>query len=84
MNPSKLQKDDRVNFDHDGLSGCTFRVSDVEVQDVGITEVVAVGLVCGCDTYALTGATADSQFTVEHRDTGEAWQVFKQQIEVES
>jgi hypothetical protein len=83
MRPSDLEKDDHISIDQGGLSDATFRVSSVEVEDIGITEVVAVGLVSGCDTYSLTGATADSAFTLEHRDSDEEWQVFVNFIERE-
>lgn len=83
MRPRNLEQDDHISIDKEGLSDAQFRVSSIEVEAIGITEVVAVGLVCGCDRYALTGATADSSFTLEHRESDEEWQVFAQFISVE-
>jgi methionine aminopeptidase len=53
------------------LSDLTFRVSDTEVTDIGITETIAVTLVSDADeasNYALVGTTADSAFTLEEID----------------
>lgn len=83
MRPRDLEKDDTVAFDgHVDLRGAHFRVSDVEVEDVGITEVVAVTLVCGCEPYKITGTTADARFTLETLDGDDEWEVWEPQINV--
>lgn len=82
--PQTLEPDDRIRIDHEALSGRTFRVSDVDVSDVGITETVAVTLVGGSERFALTGTTADSSFTLEDVDTGEEWTVFAQRIDLDN
>jgi len=82
MRPSDLEHDDRISIDTEALRDATFRVSDVEVEDIGITEVVAVTLLCGCQRYAITGATADSSFTLEHLDGDDEWTVLTKDITV--
>jgi hypothetical protein len=78
--PRDLQHDDRITFRHEALSGRVFRVSDVEVTDIGITETVAVTLLSDGESATLTGATADSTFTVEF--DGDEYTVFAQRIEL--
>lgn len=69
------------------LSGVTFRVSDKEVEDIGITETFAVTLVSASarnSNYALVGTTADSAVTLTELidgDGGAEYQVFWKQIE---
>jgi len=81
--PRNLEHDDRISIGSGPLSGRTFRVSDVEVEDIGITETVAVTLVSGSDKYSMVGTTADSSFTAEDLETGEEYTVFAQHITVE-
>jgi hypothetical protein len=50
--PRNLEHDDRISIGSEPLSGRTFRVSDVEVEDIGITETVAVTLVSlSCESH---------------------------------
>lgn len=52
MRPSDVEHDDRLSIDHKALSGREFRVSDVDVENIGITETVAVRLVgLSCESH---------------------------------
>jgi len=81
MRPSSLEHDDCVTIDVEPFSDRVFRVSDIEVSDIGLTEVVVVTLVSDDMGLSLTGTTADSIFTIEDRNTGDEYSVFDQQIE---
>lgn len=65
----ELQTGDIISIDAEPFSESLWRVSDVTVKDIGITETYAVALVCaaeGDDTsWVTTGTTADSQTTFE-------------------
>lgn len=81
MRPSKLEHDDRISIDHKALSGRTFRVSDLGVANVGITETVTVTLVSGDTQFVLTGTVDDSAFSIECVNGDDEWTVFAQHIE---
>jgi hypothetical protein len=80
MNPTNLQRDDHITFDLDALpDNC--RVSDTELKQIGITDVLAVTLIADDSEYLLSGTTDGSTYTVERVDTDQEWDVFTQQIE---
>ena len=67
--PQELQSGDDVSIDRDLLSDVVFRVSDVQVKDIGIAEVVVVTLVSdsksvGIYDYTLTGTVGVDSFAL--------------------
>lgn len=66
--PRELQASDVLNIDCEPLSGVECRVSDTEVEDIGITETFAVTLVCGSEQWSIVGTTADSTATISEVD----------------
>lgn len=72
---SALESDDRITIDAKPMGGATFRVSDVEVEGIGITEVVAVSLVSGCDRYVLKGASHSDTCELDCAESDESWEV---------
>ena len=84
-NVHDLSKDDIVEIDEEALSGSQWRVSDVEVEDIGITETFAVSLVSASqDTlnYSIVGTTGDNVVTLSALDDDLEYRVFWQQISV--
>lgn len=80
-----LEEDDIVEIDETALSGSQWRVSDVQVEDIGITETLAVSLVSASqDTlnYSIVGTTGDSVVTLSAIDSDDEHRVFWQQMEV--
>lgn len=68
----------------DALRGLTLRVSDVEIEDIGITETFAVSLVTDAEAapnYSVVGTTADSQVTLEAIGKDENHRLFWKQFE---
>lgn len=56
--PRELQPSDHISIDIEAVSDDTFRVSDAEVEDIGLTETFAVTLVTDDKrVFSLTGAT---------------------------
>lgn len=79
-----IEEDDRIIIDTEPLSGVTFRVSDKQVNDIGLTETLAVTLVSDTESnWSIVGTTADSQVTLEEIGGDGEVQVFWQQISVE-
>lgn len=63
--PRELNAGDYISIDAEAFSGVECRVSDVDVEDIGITETFAVTLVCGSESnWSLVGTTADSTATI--------------------
>lgn len=66
--PRELQASDIVEIHTEALSDALWRVSDTEVEDIGITETYAVTLVSASEddgrAYAIVGTTADSVATL--------------------
>jgi len=66
--PRELQASDIVEVHTEALSDALWRVSDTEVEDIGITETFAVTLVSDADgdsrAYSIVGTTADSTATL--------------------
>jgi hypothetical protein len=79
-----IEEDDHISIDAEAFSDALFRVSDKQVDDIGITETLAVTLLSdSAGTWALVGTTSDSQVTLEEIDGDGEVQVFWQQIEKE-
>jgi uncharacterized iron-regulated membrane protein len=67
--PRELQASDVLSIDCEALSGVECRVSDTQVEDIGITETFAVTLVTDADgTWSIVGTTADSTATLNELD----------------
>jgi len=68
VDPRELQAGDIVEIHTEALSDVLWRVSDTEVEDIGITETFAVTLVSDADgdsrAYSIVGTTADSTATI--------------------
>ena len=79
---TKLRVGDVVTIDTDAFSGSTLEVSDVEVEDIGITETVAVALVNDDTLYSIVGTTADSLFTITNKETEEQFRMMASDITV--
>lgn len=83
--PRDLQQGDPVEIAEEPLTDLQFRVSDVEVEDIGITETFAVTLVSHADdepNYAIVGTTADSTATLSEIDGDAEHTVFWKSITV--
>lgn len=65
---SELEPDERIRIDREPLNGMTFTVSDVEEESIGLTTVVVVSLVCGCDGYVLKGASHSDTCELANKD----------------
>jgi len=85
--PRELQAGDIVEIHHEPLSDVLWRVSDTQVEDIGITETFAVTLVSTADgdgrAYAAVGTTADSQFTLEEVDGDAEHNLFWKQVSIQ-
>lgn len=69
----------------DGLRSLVFRVSDKQVEDIGITETLAVTLVSTSESlpnFALTGTTADSTVHMQAIDDEDEYQLFWKQLHI--
>ena len=66
--PRELQASDVLSIDCEPLSGVECRVSDTEVEDIGITETFAVTLVCGSEQWSIVGNTADTRETIDEME----------------
>lgn len=63
--PHELEQGDIVSIDCEALSGVECEVSDVQVEDIGITETFAVTLLTDAESnWALVGTTTDSVGTL--------------------
>jgi hypothetical protein len=73
--PDDLEKGEEIRIDTEPLSGVTYEVMDTTVEDIGITEIVAVTLVCGCERYAIEWASHSETAEVLHLDGDETWEI---------
>jgi hypothetical protein len=70
-----LDPGDELSIDSQPLSDAVFRVSDVAVEDIGLTEVVVVGLTVGCERYALKGIVDGDEITLSHVTGDNEWDI---------
>jgi hypothetical protein len=75
MKPNTLDDEQRISIDTEPLNDATFRVSDTVVEDIGITQVVGVTLLSGCERYAIEWATHSDTAVVSHLDGDSEWEV---------
>lgn len=67
--PRELQPGDHINIDAEAISGVGCRVSDTQVEDIGITETFAVTLVSESEgAWIMTGTTADTMGALNELD----------------
>lgn len=67
--PQEKFENDQLRIDAEPLSGVVFDVGEVQVQDLGLTKVVAVPLAAPAETY-----TGEQQYIIKwalHSDTAE-------------
>lgn len=77
-----IEEDDYITIDIDALSGALFRVSDKQVDNIGITETIAVTLVSDAHgDWSFVGTTADSYMTLEEIDGDGSHTVFWKDME---
>jgi hypothetical protein len=70
-----LEPGDELKIDSQPLSDAVFRVTDIDVEDIGLTEVVVVGLTVGCERYALKGVVDSDEITVTHVTGDDEWTI---------
>lgn len=79
----ELESGDELTIDTDVLSGRTFEVFDTSSESLGITDVVAVVLVCGSERYMIEWAThSDTAGVVEIDGDGE-WEIEPSDVQIE-
>jgi hypothetical protein len=82
MNPTELQHDDHASIDTEPLAGTLWRVSDVEVQDIGIATTFAVTLVSDSEQWSLIGTTEGETCTASPVESDDEYDVRFDSIEL--
>lgn len=86
MNLSELSSGDRIEIDCCGIEDHSFTVEDVEIANLGITRVIAIGLTAGCTTYALKGThesdIAELSLVNEKQNDHDPWEIMVSDITV--
>ena len=73
--PDELEQGEEIRIDTEPLSGVTYEVMDTTTEDLGLTEVVAVTLLAGCERYAIEWATHSETANVVHLDGDDEWEI---------
>lgn len=81
--PTALEEGDELDIDHEGVSGRTFEVMDVDVEGIGLTKVFGVTLLSGSDRYVLEGTSTSDTVMFLDLESDEAEEVEKGNISVE-
>lgn len=78
--PRELQAGDTITFSHPELGKAEYEVSDTSVKDMGLAEVFAASLVCGCDRYSLAWVEGADDVEVENLESEEEYHVAIEEI----
>lgn len=70
-----MENGEEIRIDREPLSGVTYEVMDTTVEDIGITEVVAVTLLSGCERYAIKWAIHSETAEFVHLDGDDEWEI---------
>jgi hypothetical protein len=73
--PNDLEQGEEIRIDREPLSGVTYEVMDTTTEDLGLTEVVAVTLLAGCERYAIKWAMHSETASFVHLDGDDEWEI---------
>lgn len=73
--PRELQSGDHITFEHPELAGTEYRVSDTDVQDLGLGELFVATLISGCDRYTLSWMEGGTEVAIECLENDKGWDV---------
>jgi hypothetical protein len=79
-----LERDDEIEIETRPFDGLTLRVSDTEIEDLGVTEVVVVTLVAGCDRYVIKAATHSDEATITNLESNEGWHFEIEDVDIKT
>lgn len=75
MNITDPEPDDEIEVDTASFDSTTFRVSDIDKESIGLTEIVAITLIGEDDRYVVKGATHSDSAVITNLETNEEWHI---------